>query len=62
MHFKDIGKIAHSIKGASANFRLENIQRMSDELEKMAKKEDGEYNYMHMYENIKVATEAIKIV
>ena len=62
MHFKDIGKIAHSIKGASANFRLENIQSMSDELEKMAKKEDGEYNYMHMYENIKVATEAIKIV
>ena len=62
MNFKKIGKIAHSIKGASANFRLENIQSMSDELEKMAKKEERKYNYMNMFENIKIATQAIKIV
>ena len=62
MHFKDIAKIAHSIRGSSANFRLENIQSMSDELEKMAKKEERKYNYMNMFENIKIATQAIKIV
>ena len=62
MNFKKIGKIAHSIKGASANFRLENLQSMSDELEKMAKKEDRKYDYEKMYQNIKAATEAIKII
>ena len=60
--FKKIHSIAHSIKGSSANFRLENLQSMSDELEKMAKKEDLKYNYMNTFENIKAAVQAIKIV
>ena len=54
--------LAHSIKGSSANFRLENLQAMSDELEKMAKKEDENYDYLNMFENIKIAIQAIKIV
>ena len=62
MDFKEIRIIAHGIKGSSANFRLENLQSMSDELEKMAKKEDTTYDYMNTYENIKVAVEAIKIL
>ncbi|MFT5660272.1 MAG: signal transduction histidine kinase/CheY-like chemotaxis protein [Sulfurimonas sp.] len=60
--YQQIHFIAHSIKGSSANFRLENLQAMSDELEKMAKKEDEKYDYLNTYENIKVAVEAIKIV
>ena len=62
MDFKEIRIIAHGIKGSSANFRLENLQSMSDELEKMAKKEDTTYDYINTYENIKVAVEAIKIL
>lgn len=60
--FKKMHTMAHSIKGSSANFRLENLQSMSDELEKMAKKEELKYNYMNTFENIKAAVEGIKIV
>jgi HPt (histidine-containing phosphotransfer) domain-containing protein len=60
--FQQISALAHSIKGSSANFRLENLQGMADELEKMAKRESEKYNYEKSFENIKVATEAIKIV
>ena len=60
--YKKINSIAHSIKGSSANFRLENLQAMSDELEKMAKKEDEKYNYLNTYDNIKIAIETIRIV
>ena len=60
--YKRMHSIAHSIKGSSANFRLENLQSMSDELEKMAKKQNTKYDYLNMYENIKKAAEAIKII
>jgi HPt (histidine-containing phosphotransfer) domain-containing protein len=62
MDFKNVQSIAHSIKGSSANFRLENLQGMSDEMEKMAKRENKKYDYKKTFENIKIALEAIKIV
>lgn len=61
-NYKKMQNLSHSIKGSSANFRLENLQSMSDELEKMARKEDEEYDYFNTFEHIKKALEGIKIV
>ena len=51
--YKEIGKIAHSIKGASGNFRIEFVQNSASEMEKMAKHENSEYHYLEIFEEIK---------
>lgn len=60
--YKKIALIAHSIKGSSGNFRLEEIQEESAKMELMAKNADGKYKYEAVYEKIKERLEQIKIV
>ena len=59
--YKKIALIAHSIKGSSGNFRIEILQEKASEMEKMAKKEEANYNYSASYEAIKQRIEEIKI-
>ena len=59
--FKKIALSAHSIKGSSGNFRIESLQLNSSEMEKMAKTENGEYNYEAAFEDMKEIIEGIKI-
>ena len=35
--YNNISRLAHSIKGSSANFRLEELQSLADEMEQNAK-------------------------
>lgn len=60
--YKNIALIAHSIKGSSANFRLELLQNSSNEMEKMAKENNSEYDYESVFEIIKERVEMIKIL
>ncbi|MFA5234574.1 MAG: ATP-binding protein [Sulfurimonas sp.] len=60
--YKKIALIAHSIKGSSGNFRLEEVQEDSSKIEKMAKNQDCDYNYEAMFEKIKNRLSKIKIV
>jgi PAS domain S-box-containing protein len=41
----NISRLAHAIKGSSANFRLEEIQSLAEEMEKNAKEENSYYDY-----------------
>ena len=59
--YKKIGLIAHSIKGSSANFRIESVQKNATEIENMAKNEESTYDYEAACELIKSRLEAIKI-
>jgi CheY-like chemotaxis protein len=59
--YKKIALIAHSIKGSSGNFRLEEIQEESAKMELMAKNEDSKYKYEPVYEKIKDRLQKIKI-
>jgi CheY-like chemotaxis protein len=43
--FEKISKLAHSIKGSSANFRLEEIQKLANLMEKSAKNSDEDFDY-----------------
>ncbi len=49
MNFEDISALSHSIKGSSSNFRLENIQNVSKEIEVAARNEDENYDYMKKF-------------
>lgn len=60
--YKKIALIAHSIKGSSGNFRLEEVQEDSSKIEKMAKSEESDYNYKAMFEKIKNRLSKIKII
>ncbi len=44
--YEKIASIAHSIKGSSANFRIEEINQESSIMEKMAKKKNLEFDYV----------------
>jgi HPt (histidine-containing phosphotransfer) domain-containing protein len=59
--YKKIALIAHSIKGSSGNFRLEEIQEQSEKIEKMAKAKDKKYDYESAFEKIKSRLAKIKI-
>jgi HPt (histidine-containing phosphotransfer) domain-containing protein len=59
--YKKIALIAHSIKGSSGNFRLEEVQDDSSKMEKMAKNRDSDYNYEAIFEKIKNRLSKIKI-
>lgn len=58
---KKIALIAHSIKGSSANFRLEELQNSAAEMEKMARDKSSEYHYETVFEIINQIVQAIKI-
>jgi len=60
--YKKIALKAHSIKGSSGNFRIDELLKMSTEMEQMAKSNDKEYNYEFVFEKIKRRIEDIKIV
>ena len=59
--FKKIALSAHSIKGSSGNFRIESLQLNASEMEKMAKTENGDYDYEGTFEDMKETIEMIKI-
>ncbi|MFA6760025.1 MAG: ATP-binding protein [Sulfuricurvum sp.] len=50
-NFSKIAKLAHSIKGSSANFRLENIVNRAEAIEKKAKLKQ-KFNYKQAYEEL----------
>ena len=56
----NIAKLAHSIKGSSANFRLEEIQNLAQEMEKNAKEENTLYPYSECAKNIECLYQKIK--
>lgn len=60
--YAGIQKLAHSIKGSSANFRLEVLQKKAGEVEKMAKEANEKYNYMSVFREIQEILKNIKIV
>lgn len=60
-NFKKIASIAHSIKGSSANFRIEELQIEAAKMEKMAKKENLSFDYTASYEKLRNRIEQIKI-
>ncbi len=60
-NYKKIALIAHSIKGSSGNFRLEEVQEQSEKMEKMAKAKDDKYDYESTFEKIKNRLTKIKI-
>ena len=55
--YKKISLLSHSIKGSSANFRIEILQNLSTEMEQNAKEKNSKYdyesNYAQMYEFMK---------
>lgn len=59
--YKTIALIAHSIKGSSGNFRLEEVQEKSAQMEKMAKTAEENFDYQEAFEYIKERLLAIKI-
>lgn len=60
--YEAIATIAHSIKGSSANFRIELVQNSANEMEKMAQNKDNSYNYTATLKKIQRKLEAIEIV
>jgi len=60
--YKKIALKAHSIKGSSGNFRIDELRKMSTEMEQMAKSNDEVYNYEFTFEKIKRRIADIKIV
>lgn len=60
-NFKKMALSAHSIKGSSGNFRIESLQLNASEMEKMAKTENGDYDYEGTFEEMRKTIEMIKI-
>ena len=59
--YKHIALKAHSIKGSSGNFRIEDLLRNATEMEQMAKLKNSEYDYNATYEKIKLRIASIKL-
>ncbi len=59
--FVKIASLAHNIKGSSANFRIEDIEKESSILEKMAKSKNTNFDYELSYESIKKRLQRIAI-
>lgn len=60
--YKKIFLIAHSIKGSSANFRIEVIENKANEIETMAKNGSSDYDYNAEYKNLFSYIQKIKII
>ena len=59
--YRKIALKAHSIKGSSGNFRIEELLKNAAEMEQMAKHENHEYDYKAIFEKIQKKIESIKI-
>ena len=59
--YRKIALKAHSIKGSSGNFRIEELLKNAAEMEQMAKHENHEYDYKAVFEKIQKKIESIKI-
>ncbi|WP_373073202.1 ATP-binding protein [Sulfurimonas sp.] len=60
--YKNIALQSHSIKGSSANFRIEFLQKLASEMEQKAKAKVDDYNYKGSYEDIYKYLQSIKVV
>jgi len=60
--YKRIKNLSHGIKGSSANFRLEELQKKAGELEKMAKNNNSKFDYIGKFKEIDKIVSGIKIV
>ncbi len=58
--YNNISRLAHSIKGSSANFRLEELQSLADEMEQNAKEENSYYDYENCVRAIEKLYKEIK--
>jgi len=61
-NYKKIALLAHSIKGSSGNFRVEELQKSASEMEQMAKSENSAYKYREKFIRIKERIEEIAII
>ncbi len=59
--YYNISRLAHSVKGSSANFRLDMIQKYAHELEVNAKEENEVYNYEECLQRIEKEYMKIKV-
>ncbi|QOP46094.1 hybrid sensor histidine kinase/response regulator [Sulfurimonas paralvinellae] len=59
--YRKIALKAHSIKGSSGNFRIEELLKNAAEMEKMAKSEEREYDYEHVFQTMEEKIASIKI-
>ena len=59
--YKKIGFLCHSIKGSSGNFRIEILQTMAGNMEKMAKNGNTQYDYEGDFQIIKEKVQEINI-
>jgi len=48
--YTEIAFIAHAMKGSSANFRFDELSRLSYVIEEFARDKDGEFDYVEAYE------------
>jgi signal transduction histidine kinase/DNA-binding response OmpR family regulator len=60
--YKSIALKAHNIKGASANFRIDDIQKVSSEMESQAKKANHLYDFEKGYKAIQKRVSSIEII
>ncbi len=62
LDYKNIALLSHSIKGSSGNFRIENLQKASSEMENMAKEQNSSFDYALEFERIVKQIESIEII
>lgn len=62
LDFEGIKSLAHSIKGSSANFRIDTLQMMGKEMEAHAMEEDADYDYVATYATLTKEYQKIQIV
>ncbi|QFR48778.1 response regulator [Sulfurimonas lithotrophica] len=60
-NYKDISLLAHSIKGSSANFRIDFLQTLAYDMEKNAKSEKENYNYDEVFDEISKYLQEIEV-
>ncbi len=60
--YQNIAKLAHNIKGSSANFRFEKIQELSFLMEQAAKSNKKDFAYASIFDTISNAIRAIEII
>ena len=59
--YRSIALSSHSIKGSSANFRMESLQNISTQMEKMASEEKSDFDYESAFVKIQKILEEIRI-
>lgn len=60
--YKKISLLSHSIKGSSANFRIDFLQTLASEIEQKAKFKEDNYNYKESFEEISKYIQNIKVI